>query len=138
MRPEPKALPNLMLKSTKFEAFQVIVPSRKTFIALPTRFGALQTTSIEAISLGFDRCSWTRACKDAMLNASDPQNKMRSGSVDFVDICRRGYDFLNFTLGENDTMDCLRSSHCMTRTADKSPATRKNLKLEIPYQLEQG
>ena len=65
-----------------------------------------------------------------MLKASDPQNKMRSGSVDFVDTFRRGCDFLHLTFARNDVMGCLGNNCCMTGTARKNPSFRK-MKLEI-------
>lgn len=60
-----------------------------------------------------------------MLKASDPQNKMRSGSVDFVDTCRRGRNFLKFPLARNDRMGWLGSSCCMTRDCPQAPCVPK-------------
>lgn len=57
-----------------------ILPSRTILYPLPTRFPGLHTTSIEAIRSGRSRCSWCKACSEAMLNLSEPQKRMRKGS----------------------------------------------------------
>lgn len=61
-------------------AVDLIGTSRIFFRPLPTRFPGLQMTSIEAILSGDFRCSSWRAFREAMLNPSDPQNRIRSGS----------------------------------------------------------
>lgn len=47
-----------------------------------------------------------------MLKWSDPQNKMRSGSVDFVDTCRRGHSAPYLALVRNNMMKGGLESSC--------------------------
>lgn len=62
-----------------------------------------------------------------MLKSSDPQNKIRSGSVDFVDTCRRGHNVPTLVLAKKDTTGGLGNSRCcMTGITCKSPAFRES------------
>ena len=61
-----------------------------------------------------------------MLKSSDPQNRMRSGSVDFVDTCCRGYIYiynvLYVSLARYEILSGFGNSCCMAAIACKSPA----------------
>lgn len=73
-----------------FEATALIGTSRIFFNPRPTRLPGLQTTSIDEMRVGSRICSRWSASNDAMLNSSDPQNKIRSGSCDLdVEFHRR-------------------------------------------------
>lgn len=58
-------------------------PSRICFKPLPTLLGGLHTTSMDSMVFGLRICSAWRASKEAILNSSEPQNRMRRGSQDF-------------------------------------------------------
>ena len=50
-----------------------------------------------------------------MLKESEPQNRMRNGSVDFVDTCRRGYSILYLACTKKERVeDGFKIRSCMT------------------------
>lgn len=56
---------------------------------LPVRLPGRTTTSMDWMSAGLRTCSWCSASREAQLNSSEPQNRMRRGSDFFA--------FLSFT-----------------------------------------
>ena len=59
-------------------------PSRRTLRPRPVGLGFLHRTCRDEITFGFALCSACKACSEAALNSSEPQNRIRKGSKGFL------------------------------------------------------
>jgi hypothetical protein len=60
------------------------LPGRRILCPRPVGFAGRWTTSIDSTRPGVSRLARVKARNDAMLNSSEPQNRMRNGSAVFV------------------------------------------------------